>query len=241
MSPSSEPVVTSIAYVLPAHNEERALPEFVPPLAARLAQLPGSEIIIVENGSTDTTGAVAAHLARECSSDAVRVRAETSPKGYGNAVRRGIEVANADRVMLTAADLPFGFSDLDAALGLDPLPEVVIGSKAHPSSKVNVNLQRKVMSKTFWALRKVLLHVDVGDSQGTILIERALAQSLLPELQSGAYFFSTELIVLASRHGARVVEVPVDYSNPRTDSKVRPVHDSVQVLKDMWALRRRLR
>ena len=69
---------------------------------------------------------------------------------------------------------------------------------------------------------------------------RGLAQSLLPELQSGAYFFSTELIVLASV-AARVVEVPVDYSNPRGDSKVRPVHDSIAVLRDMWALRRRLR
>ena len=230
----------SIAYVLPAHNEERALPEFVPPLAVRLKELPGSEIIIVENGSSDTTGAVAEQLATECSSADVRVRAESSAKGYGNAVRRGIEVATAERVMLTAADLPFGFSDLDAALALEPLPEVVIGSKAHKQSKVNVNVQRKVMSKTFWALRKVLLHVDVGDSQGTILIERDLGQSLLPELQSGAYFFSTELIVLASRTGARVVEVPVDYSNPRRDSKVKPIHDSVQVLKDMWTLRKRL-
>lgn len=231
----------SVAYVLPAHNEERALPEFVPPLAERLKELPGSEIIIVENGSTDATRAVSEQLARECSSNDVRVRVESSAKGYGNAVRRGIELADAERIMLTAADLPFGFSDLDAALALDPLPPVVIGSKAHEQSKVAVSLQRKVMSKTFWALRRILLHVDVGDSQGTILIERDLARRLLPELQSGAYFFSTELIVLASRDGAQVVEVPVDYSNPRTDSKVRPVHDSVQVLKDMWALRARLK
>lgn len=227
--------------MLPAHNEERALPEFVPPLAERLKELPGSEIIIVENGSTDATRAVSEQLARECSSNDVRVRVESSAKGYGNAVRRGIELADAERIMLTAADLPFGFSDLDAALALDPLPPVVIGSKAHEQSKVAVSLQRKVMSKTFWALRRILLHVDVGDSQGTILIERDLARRLLPELQSGAYFFSTELIVLASRDGAQVVEVPVDYSNPRTDSKVRPVHDSVQVLKDMWALRARLK
>jgi dolichyl-phosphate beta-glucosyltransferase len=231
----------SVAYVLPAHNEERALPEFVPPLAERLKKLPGSEIIIVENGSSDATRAVSEQLARECSNDDVRVRVETSAKGYGNAVRRGIELADAERIMLTAADLPFGFSDLDAALALDPLPPVVIGSKAHEQSKVVVSLQRRVMSKTFWALRKVLLHVDVGDSQGTILIERELARALLPELRSGAYFFSTELIVLASRDGAHVVEVPVDYSNPRPDSKVRPVHDSVQVLKDMWTLRARLK
>ena len=103
----------TIAYVLPAHNEERALPETVPPLAQRLAQLPGSEVVIVENGSTDATGTVAAELAAALSTADVVVRVEVSAKGYGNAVRRGIEVASADRVMLTAADLPFGFSDLD--------------------------------------------------------------------------------------------------------------------------------
>ena len=53
----------------------------------------------------------------------------------------------------------------------------MIGSKAHKQSKVAVSLQRRVMSKTFWALRRILLHVDVGDSQGTILIERELARS----------------------------------------------------------------
>lgn len=231
----------TFAYVLPAHNEERSLPETVPPLVKRLAELPGSEVVIVENGSTDATGAVAVELAATLSTPDVVVRAEVSAKGYGNAVGRGIEIARADRVMLTAADLPFGFSDLDAALALDPLPEVVIGSKAHPESRVAVALQRKVMSKTFWLLRKLMLGVDVGDSQGTILVERSLAQSLLPELQSGAYFFSTELIVLASRRGARIVEVPVDYSHPRSDSKVRPVRDSLTVLRDMQALRKRLR
>ena len=59
---------------------------------------------------------------RECSSDNVRVRAVASAKGYENAVRRGIELSDTEHIMLTAADLPFGFSDLDAALVLDPLP-----------------------------------------------------------------------------------------------------------------------
>lgn len=231
----------SIAYVIAAHNEELAIPTTVRALVERLDGVTGSEVIVVENGSTDQTAAITAELARDASTDSVRVIHETSEKGFGNALRRGMVVATADLVMLTAADLPFGFTDLDAALALDPRPEVVIGSKAHPDSKVEVTMQRRVMSQGFRMLRRAMFGLDVGDTQGTILVERDLGQHLLPELESGGYFLSTELIVLAARDGARVVEVPVDYSNPRTDSKVKPVRDSMAVLGEMRELRHRLR
>src|SRR5439155_13025857 len=106
-----------------------------------------------------------AGLAEQYAGGSVPVRHETSAKGLGNALRRGMEVANAQRIMLTAADLPFGFSDLDEALALDPFPDVVVGSKAHPKSSVHVPLQRRVMSRGLWALRRLMFGLDIGDSQ----------------------------------------------------------------------------
>ena len=234
---SAHPTMT---YVIAAYNEATSLPDSIPRIVQRLRELPGSEVVIVENGSTDATGAVAAGLAQTYGAGPVIVRHETSAKGLGNALRRGLEVAQADRVMLTAADLPFGFSDLDAALALNPIPGVVAGSKAHPESKVNVTFQRRVMSRGLWVLRRVMFGLDIGDSQGSVNIERTLGQSLLPDLATTGYFISTEVVVLAAKAGATVVEVPVDYSAPRTDSKVNPVRDSLDVVREMWALRSRI-
>ena len=222
------------------HNEEEALPATVATLAERLVSMPGSEVILVENGSTDRSLVVARELAQKYNSDELRVAVEVSPKGLGNTLRHGISVATADRLILTAADLPFGFSDLDGALALDPTPDVVVGSKTHPASKVDTSFSRNVMSTGFRLLRRALFGLRIGDTQGSVNIDRTLGQSLLPRLESEGYFISTEVVVWAAQRGASVVEVPVDYSNPRDDSKVRPIRDSAEVLASMWDLRRRL-
>lgn len=231
----------TIAYIIGVHNEELALPETAITIAKRLEESPGSELILVENGSSDSSPALVQELARDLSTEEVRVHGEVSPKGLGNALRHGMSVATADRLILTAADLPFGFSDLDAALALARLPDVVVGSKNHPQSLVQTSFQRNVMSAGFRTLRRALFGLRIGDTQGSVNIERGLAQHLLPMLQSEGYFISTEIVVLAAAAHRSVSEVPVDYSNPRGDSKVRPVADSVEVMRSMWQLRRRLR
>jgi len=231
----------NVAYLLPAHNEEATIPDALHVLVPRLAELPGSEVIVIENGSTDQTEEIARKVGAELQTDDVAVSVEGSLKGYGNALRKGIEVAHSEWLMLTAADLPFGFSDLEAALTLDPAPDIMIGSKAHRSSRVNVSFVRRTMSSAFRVLRRLLLGVDVGDSQGTILIRREFAQSLLPDLQSEGFFLSTELIAVAAARGAAIAEIPVDYSNPRAESTVRPVSDSLDVLREMLALRKRMK
>jgi hypothetical protein len=81
----------------------------------------------------------------------------------------------------------------------------------------------------------------VGDSQGTILVQAGVARGLLLHLRAADFFFSTELIALASRMGAEPVELPVDYRNPRPGSTVRPLHDGLRMGRALFDLRQRLR
>ena len=231
----------SVSYILPVHNEEKILRSTVAALLERLSTSPGSEVIMVENGSTDSSPALVRRLEAELGGGIVAVLAATSAKGFGNALRRGMELAGGDLVMLTAADLPFGFSDLDAALELHDRPPVVVGSKGHAQSVVAASLLRRVMSFGFRLLRHAALGLRVRDSQGTILVERGLLATLRPSLESDDYLLSTELITLAARKGAAVVEVPVVYDAPRSDSRIRPVRDSLRMAAGILALRRRLR
>jgi glycosyltransferase involved in cell wall biosynthesis len=230
----------TFSYVIPAHNEERVLGSTVEAVVDRLAPHPGSEVIIVENGSTDGTPRLALTLARDLRSPGVAVRAAESPKGLGLALREGIRLARADRVVLTAADLPFRFSDLDAVMALDDGPALIIGSKAHPASVVEAGAGRRVLSSGFRVLRRQLLGLDVGDSQGSIIIDRDVAQALLPSLSADGYFLATELVTRAHRQGLRPLEVPVVYRDPRPDSKVHPLRDSWATLGALVRLRAQL-
>jgi glycosyltransferase involved in cell wall biosynthesis len=230
-----------ISYLVPIYNEEKVLPETARRIAEHLADFPGSELILVENGSTDSSPELVEKLAAELSNEAVRVVAAHSAKGYGNAMRHGIDLAEGDLLVITAADLPFGFSDLDAALGCQPLPALMIGSKAHPDSLTNIPWKRRLMSEAFRCLRFAVVGLRVRDSQGTILIERELARRVRPHLEAGGFFFSTELIALATRMGAKPVELPVDYRQFREGSTVRPVQDGLAMARALFSLRPRLR
>jgi len=229
----------SISFVFPVHNEEQLLAATAQRVVERLGSMPGSELIMVENGSTDGSPELTRTLARDLSSGAVAVRAAQCEKGMGNAWRTGIGLATADLIVLTAADLPFDFSDLDAALALQPRPSVVLGSKAHPDTYMEHTLMRRVMSWGFRVLRSRMFESDVGDSQGTVLIDRALAQQLLPQLRSTGFFISTEIVVLAADAGFPPTEVPVVYRPSGRESTVRPFHDAWAMLQAMRELRDR--
>jgi glycosyltransferase involved in cell wall biosynthesis len=230
----------TVTYVIAAYNEVEALPETVPAVVARLSEFPGSEVIVVENGSTDETFDVACRLRNRCQNDAVAVQVTRSSKGLGNAIRRGIGLASGKLVVITAADLPFGFSDLNALLALNIRPVVALGSKAHPGSQVATSFERRLMSTAFRAVRYTALGLRIRDSQGSVLIDRDLAHHVLPFLQSEGYLITTEIAALAARAGYRPLELPVVYLDPRSDSKVRPLQDSWETLRAVLELRQRL-
>src|SRR5580658_9628467 len=147
----------SVSYVIPVHNQIAELRKTVRLLVERLGHLPGSEIILVENGSTDGSGPLCLSLASALDCEEVAVRVTTSAKGMGYAWRRGMALARGDTFVLTAADLPFGFTDLDGYLGLSPRPLLVMGSKTHPGSQVETSLARRTLSEGFGLLRAGLL------------------------------------------------------------------------------------
>ena len=229
-----------ITYVLPVHNQERVIESSVQRLLAHLHTFPGSEVILVENGSTDASPALCAQLAGSSADDGVTVRVTQSATGMGNALRRGIEVATGDILVLSAADLPFGFTDLEALLATDPRPRLAIGSKAHPRSRTRIPTVRRIMSEAFRLLRLAVIGLRVRDSQGTILIDAQLAREVAPRLRCGDFLISTEIAAWGALLGARPVELPITYvATP--GSTVSPLGDSLRMARGLFALRRRLR
>ncbi len=231
----------SISYSLAVHNSAAYLDGNVRRLVSRLRDFPGSEILLIENGSSDESLSIAERLATVPNAGEVTVRTESVARGYGNAHRRGLALARGDLVVMVGADLPFGFSDLDEWLALDAPPALVLGSKAHARSRVQVAPSRRLMSAGFRMARRWLLGLAARDTQGSVLISGGLARRLAPRLACADFLITTEVVALAHGLGVEALEVPVDYPGPLSPSTVRPVMDSVRMLVGLFAIRRRLR
>jgi dolichyl-phosphate beta-glucosyltransferase len=239
---SSAPSLTrcwQLSAVVPACNAARSLPDTL----ARLARLPGgppAEIIVVENGSDDGTWDVLERIQKDWDAEPALVVLR-SERGIGAAYRAGVGASHGDRVLLTADDLPFGTSDVEAVLACRTLPSFAIGSKAHPRSRVSRTPLRRLATGIFRAARRAVLGLDVGDTQGTFVIEGDLARRLVADTTIPGFGMTTELVTLAHRDGALPVELPVVLQpHPHGASRINWITDSTRMLIDLVRLRRRL-
>jgi glycosyltransferase involved in cell wall biosynthesis len=227
-----------LSVVVPACNAEPTLQQTL----ARLRHLPGGppfEIIVVENGSDDGTWELLERVQKgwEAGSELIALRSE---KGIGAAYRAGVGVSRGDRVLLTADDLPFGTSDVEAVLACRSLPRFAIGSKAHPRSRVRRTRPRRLATAVFRVARRAVLGLDVGDTQGTFVIEGQLARRLVAGTKIPGFGMTTELVLLAAQDGAAPVELPVVFREGRGTSRIRWVSDSARMMLDLVRLRRRM-
>jgi glycosyltransferase involved in cell wall biosynthesis len=243
------------SYVVAVHNEESVLEKTVDVLAHHLAQWPGSRVILGENGSTDRSAEICAKL--EGPRGAIEVRSfVVKDAGLGYALERGLELAldadsektasarDAHWVAFTAADLPFGFSDLDEAVkAIDGgfHDGIIIGSKAHPQTHITKTWKRTVASLGYQALRVALLGMRTRDPQGTFFIHDAEARRLVGRVQARNYFYTTELVHLAERDRIAIREVPVQYAGEQRPSSVRLLKHGRQMAKQLIDLRARTR
>lgn len=209
-APAPVPSSARISVVVPTRNGEAVLDATLAALAERLTG--EDELVVVENGSTDGTSALLDRLASTWPHDVPLVVLHSDP-GLGNALRTGVLASRGQHVLLTADDLPFGFSDLDGFLALPDAAVVAVGSKAHPASEVDRSWRREAQSRVFRSLRRALLHSAVGDSQGTIWVDGDWVRSFAMVSRETGLMWTVELVLAAEQQGVDVWEVPVRLSD----------------------------
>jgi putative flippase GtrA len=210
-----------VEIVIPVRDEERDLDRSVRRLLRYLqASFPfASRVTIADNGSADRTWAVAAALEAEFA----EVRAvRLAEPGRGRALRTLWSASDADVLAYMDVDLS---TDLNALLPLvAPLlsghSDLAIGTRLARGARVIRGPRREVISRCY----NVLLHATLGarfsDAQcGFKAIRADQARVLLPLTRDTAWFFDTELLILAERSGLRIHEVPVDWVDD-SDSRV---------------------
>jgi glycosyltransferase involved in cell wall biosynthesis len=231
---ASDPFDSSplVEIVVPVYNEARGITHSVRTLRSFLdRQFPFPALVtIIDNGSTDDTGPLADRLAAEL--DGVRAL-HLGQKGRGRALRAVWPASRASVVAYKDADLS---TSLDALLPLvAPLlsghSDVAIGTRLARGAHVVRGPKRELISRSYNLLLKACLRNGFSDAQCGFKAARAeVARALVPLVADNDWFFDTELLVLAERHGYRISEVPVDWVDD-PDSRVdvlRTAYDDVK-------------
>ncbi|MGE4545481.1 MAG: dolichyl-phosphate beta-glucosyltransferase [Pedobacter sp.] len=229
-----------LSVVIPAYNEEKRLPSSLQVLCGTVGQyFPNFEIIIVDDGSTDSTADIVMSYSTQQSN--VRLVRYEKNRGKGYAVRTGVLASTGDLVLFSDADLstPLGeISKLMAAI--DGGADVAIGSRAVKDAVIvkRQPLYRVLMGKTFNKAVQLLATPGISDTQcGFKLFTRTAAVCLFSDCCIDGFGFDVEVLFLARKRGLMISEIGVDWLNS-PDSKVHPIIDSSRMLRDLFIIRR---
>jgi glycosyltransferase involved in cell wall biosynthesis len=204
----------TVSVVFPAYNEggniRRAVLDFLAPDVV-------DEVIVVDNNSRDAT-------ADEAAAAGARVVRETR-QGYGYALRRGLAEATGDLIVLAEPDGTFVGRDVLKLLAYSDDFDMVCGTRTTREliwHQANMGWFLRVGN---WAVAKLIQVLydapSLTDCGCTLrLTHREALERFRDQLTVGGSHFLPEMVILALKHGLRIIEVPVNYRGRVGDSKI---------------------
>ena len=245
MTPAQEKGTPLLSVVIPAYNEEEnikrgALQEVGDYLSS---QDYASQLIVVDDGSEDTTAALAEEVSSRCPFVSLL---RTRHGGKASAVTAGVFAARGEYISFTDMDqsTPIRFVD-DALRELRAGSDVVIGSRWRKgAARVGEPAVRHLLGRMFAPLVRILLLSEITDSQcGFKSFRRDVAHQLFSNMQvfsmgaEGAMgpmvsAFDVELLVMAKKRGYRIKEIPVIWRHVST-RRVSPFKDAYRMFKQV--------
>lgn len=225
-----------LSIVIPAHNEENRLPRTLGEIFSFLEkQSYWSEVIVVENGSTDNTLAIAKDFAQKHPRFVVL---HEERNGKGNAVRRGMIEARGEYRFICDADLSMPIEDLPKFLppAIGDF-DIAIGSREAPGSiRYNEPSYRHIGGRAINLAIRSLILPGLNDTQCGFKCFRAdVTEELFHKQTLTGWSFDIELLHLARRKKLRIREIPIRwYFDP--DSKVSAVRDALRMIGDIFRI-----
>jgi glycosyltransferase involved in cell wall biosynthesis len=218
-----------ISVVIPAYNEQANIRETVTRCHAALSRLFNeSEIILVNDCSTDDTGRIADELARQLP----QIRVLHNPRNLrqGASLVAGLQAATQEFVTHNAMDYPFHLEDLAEVMPLfDQADIVVVARNRRPES----TLYRRLLTSLNLLLLRNCFGLRLRDYNFVQVYRRTVLQRMeFPARSTG--FLTPSLLFQAHRQGCRIREIELDYW-PREQGAARSGHPKVllETLQDM--------
>jgi len=211
-----------MTFVIPAFNEEAAIGQIV----AELAELIGSlgrevQILVIDDGSSDRTASVSASI------PGVEVIRHPRNRGYGAALKTGIQHANHDLVMIMDGDGTY--SPLDASVLIENFEkekaDMVVGARTGTNASISW-----VRRPAKWAITRLASYVagtPIPDvNSGMRLFRASLVRKILHLLPDG-FSFTTTLTLALLMNGYLIDHAVIRYGKRYGRSKIRPIADTL--------------
>lgn len=200
----------TITVLFPAYNEEANIRRTIErAMAAMRERFEAFELLILDDGSGDGTGAIADELARTWPEE-ITVLHNGRNLGLGETLYRGFQCAKGRLVIQNAMDYPLDLRDLDKMMPrLEEADIVVAVRKSH----AGYSLYRLLTSKVNRFLLRLLFEPQLRDYNYTQLFKKEVLKVVRPTTRS-TVFLAPEIIIRAHEMGFRIEEVEIDF-HPR--------------------------
>ena len=230
----TSPITMSL--VIPVYNEAGFLAGALEKLYAELEHVDAEiNVILAENGSTDTT----AELGRKLSEQYPRLSVLQLPEpDYGGAMRAGFLAAGGDWVVTSDIDY-FSGPFMTRVVELADEADVVIASKRDPESDDRRSPIRRLGTWTFNHLLRFVLGSKVSDTHGIKALRREVVADVAADVISTQDLFDTELVIRAERKGWRIKELPIVVEEQRA-TKSSLIRRIPRTLRGLWDIRKAL-
>ncbi len=229
-----------LSLIIPARNEEARLPRALGQVYAFLErQSYSSEVVVVENASTDRTLEVAQKFRSNFPS--LRVLHEDQP-GKGRAVRRGVLEALGEYRFIADADFSMPVEEIGRFLPPACNCEVAIGSReASGAVRYGEPAFRHLSGRIFNLLIRLLVLPRLQDTQcGFKCFQARVAEDIFRYQTMTGWSFDVELLAIARRHGYAIQEVGIPWTY-NAGSKINVFRDFWRMSLDLLKIRANLR
>lgn len=211
--------IKKISIIVPAYNEENILQQEITALVFSVKEKLKNiryEILLVENGSTDNTRAIAESL----SVASPEIKVISLPEGnYGKALKHGLLKSSGDALVVFNVDFWDADALLNALVLLDNDVDVVVCSKNMPGSKDLRSPFRRILTKIF---NHVVLNFIFGypgtDTHGIKMFHREKIMPIIAACQTDHDLVDTEIILRAHQSGLRIHEIPITCEEKRASN-----------------------
>ena len=229
-----------LSIVIPAYNEEERIGNTLGEIISYLNTKDyRSEIIVVNDGSTDSTKDIVNKESEKTDYD-IRITENTVCRGKGYSVKKGMMEASGEYVLFTDADLSTPINEIEKLIyWLEKDYDVAIGSRGLKDSQVEIRQTfiRESMGKIFNKIMSLLIFTGIKDTQcGFKCFKRDAVNRIFKKQTIRGFAFDVEILLIAERQGFRTREVPVRWLNSQY-SRVHIVRAPVFMLYDVFRIR----
>ncbi|HEY3322358.1 MAG TPA: dolichyl-phosphate beta-glucosyltransferase [Planctomycetota bacterium] len=239
-------MVPSLSVIVPAYNEAARLGQSLRTILQYLQTCDAeTELIVVDDGSTDGTPAVAEEAFAHAAGVSTRLIWYHPNRGKGHAVRTGLLSARAPVALFSDADLSTPIDEAPALLELlaQDQCDIAFGSRALESSLIGLRQPwgRELGGRIFNRIVRLATGLDALDTQcGFKAFRMSTCRPVIESARLERFAFDVELLYLAHMAGLRIRECPVQWDHCE-GSKISFMRDSMRMFQEVISLRRRVR